>query len=63
MGCEGLIGSYVHIYYTCQGSRTLASYITGIGGTLTILSTFAALPFGCGFPLTPANGTARWPAY
>ncbi len=46
MGCEGLIGSYVHIYYTCQGSRTLASYITGIGGTLTIFSTFAALPFG-----------------
>ena len=46
MGCEGLIGSYVHIYYTCQGSKTFASYITGIGGTLTIFSTFAALPFG-----------------
>ena len=41
-----MIGSYVHIYYTCQGSKTFASYITGIGGTLTIFSTLAALPFG-----------------
>ena len=46
LGCEGVIGSYVHIYYTCQGSKTFASYITGIGGTLTIFSTLAALPFG-----------------
>ena len=41
-----MIGSYVHIYYTCQGSKTFASYITGIGGTLTIFSTLAALSFG-----------------
>jgi glycoside/pentoside/hexuronide:cation symporter, GPH family len=46
LGCETVIGSYVHIYYTCQGSKTFASYITGIGGTLTIFSTLAALPFG-----------------
>ena len=45
LGCEGVIGSYVHIYYTCQGSKTFASYITGIGGTLTIFSTLAALSF------------------
>lgn len=45
-GCEGLIGSYVHIYYTCQGSKELASVITGIGGTLTVFSTLAALPLG-----------------
>jgi glycoside/pentoside/hexuronide:cation symporter, GPH family len=46
LGCETVIGSYVHIYYTCQGSKTFASYITGIGGTLTIFSTLIALPFG-----------------
>jgi glycoside/pentoside/hexuronide:cation symporter, GPH family len=46
LGCETVIGSYVHIYYTCQGSKTFASYITGIGGTLTIFSTLAALSFG-----------------
>src|SRR5262245_44009467 len=46
LGCETVIGSYVHIYYTCQGSKTLASYITGVGGTLTIFSTLAALTFG-----------------
>jgi GPH family glycoside/pentoside/hexuronide:cation symporter len=46
LGCETVIGSYVHIYYTCQGSKTFASYITGIGGTLTIFATLAALPFG-----------------
>ena len=46
LGCETVIGSYVHIFYTCQGSKTFASYITGIGGTLTIFSTLAALPFG-----------------
>ena len=45
-GCEGLIGSYVHIYYTCQGSKELASVITGTGGTLTVFSSFAALPLG-----------------
>ena len=32
LGCETVIGSYVHIYYTCQGSKTFASYITGIAG-------------------------------
>jgi GPH family glycoside/pentoside/hexuronide:cation symporter len=46
LGCETVIGSYIHIYYTCQGSKTFASYITGIGGTLTIFSTLAALSFG-----------------
>ncbi len=46
LGCETVIGSYVHIYYTCQGSKTFASYITGIGGTLTIFAVLAALPFG-----------------
>jgi GPH family glycoside/pentoside/hexuronide:cation symporter len=46
LGCEGVIGSYVHIYYTSQGSKTFASYVTGIGGTLTIFSTLAALSFG-----------------
>lgn len=45
-GCEGLIGSYVHIYYTCGGSKELASFITGIGGTLTVFSSLAALPLG-----------------
>jgi GPH family glycoside/pentoside/hexuronide:cation symporter len=45
-GCEGLIGSYVHIYYTCQGSKELASVITGLGGTLTVFSTLAAIPLG-----------------
>ena len=45
-GCEGLIGSYVHIYYTCQGSKDFASYISGIGGTFTIFSNFLALPLG-----------------
>ena len=46
LGCETVIGSYVHIYYTCQGSKAFASYITGLGGTLTIFATLAALPFG-----------------
>ena len=46
LGCEGVIGSYIHIYYTSQGSKTFASYVTGIGGTLTIFSTLAALSFG-----------------
>ena len=46
LGCETVIGSYVHIYYTCQGSKEFASYITGLGGTLTIFATLAALPFG-----------------
>jgi len=45
-GCEGLIGSYVHIYYTCQGSKELASVITGLGGTLTVFSSLAAIPLG-----------------
>jgi GPH family glycoside/pentoside/hexuronide:cation symporter len=45
-GCEGLIGSYVHIFYTCQGSKELASFITGIGGTLTVFSSLAALQLG-----------------
>jgi GPH family glycoside/pentoside/hexuronide:cation symporter len=46
LGCETVIGSYVHIYYTCQGSKAFASYITGLGGTLTIFATLAALPLG-----------------
>ncbi len=46
LGCETVIGSYVHIFYTCQGSKTFASYITGVGGTLTIFAVLAALPFG-----------------
>jgi GPH family glycoside/pentoside/hexuronide:cation symporter len=45
-GCEGLIGSYVHIYYTCQGSKEFASWISGLGGSLTVFSSFAALPLG-----------------
>lgn len=45
-GCEGLIGSYVHIYYTCQGSKELSSVITGLGGSLTVFSSFAAIPLG-----------------
>ncbi len=45
-GCEGLIGSYVHIYYTCQGSKEFASYISGVGGTFTVFSSIAALPLG-----------------
>lgn len=45
-GCEGLIGSYVHIYYTCQGSKEFASYISGIGGSLTIFATLASVPLG-----------------
>ena len=46
MGCEGLIGNYVHIFYTCQGNKGAASLISGLGGTLTVFSSFAAVPMG-----------------
>ena len=41
-GCEGLIGSYVHIYYTCEGSKDFASQISGLGGTLTVVPSLIA---------------------
>lgn len=57
-GCEGLIGSYVHIHYTCQGSKELASFISGIGGTLTVFATLAALPIGLGISVHSGKRTA-----
>jgi len=45
-GCEGLIGNYVHIYYTCQGDKNMASLISGIGGSLTVFAALASVPLG-----------------
>jgi glycoside/pentoside/hexuronide:cation symporter, GPH family len=41
-GCEGLIGSYVHIYFTCQGDKDFASLISGMGGTATVIPSLLA---------------------
>lgn len=46
VGCEGYIGNYVHIYYTCQGNKDMASLIGGFGGSIAVFASLAAVPIG-----------------
>jgi glycoside/pentoside/hexuronide:cation symporter, GPH family len=46
MGITGTLGSYVHIYFVCAGSKQTASWLSGWGGTLTIFTSMAAISFG-----------------
>lgn len=43
INCVGTLGMYVHIYLVCKGSRDLASWINGIGGTATWVASFLGL--------------------
>lgn len=45
-GVVGVLGSYVHILYACQGDKSLASKIGGLGGSLTVFSNLIAIPLG-----------------
>ena len=46
MGITGTLGTYVHIYYVCAGSKQTASWLSGWGGSLTIFTSMAAISFG-----------------
>jgi GPH family glycoside/pentoside/hexuronide:cation symporter len=46
MGITGTLGSYVHIFYVCAGSKQTASWLSGWGGTLTIFTSMIAISFG-----------------
>jgi GPH family glycoside/pentoside/hexuronide:cation symporter len=46
MGITGALGTYVHIYYVCSGSKQTASWLSGWGGSLTIFTSMAAISFG-----------------
>jgi GPH family glycoside/pentoside/hexuronide:cation symporter len=46
MGITGTLGTYVHIYYVCSGSKLTASWLSGWGGSLTIFTSMAAISFG-----------------
>ncbi|MDR2673439.1 MAG: MFS transporter [Opitutaceae bacterium] len=45
-GVVGVLGSYVHIVYACGNNKELASLISGVGGSLTVLSNLLAIPLG-----------------
>jgi GPH family glycoside/pentoside/hexuronide:cation symporter len=45
-GITGTLGSYVHIYYVCAGSKQVASWLSGWGGTLTIFTSMMAISLG-----------------
>ncbi len=44
--CTGVLGQYIHIFYSCHGDKALASRISGFGGTLTIFTALLAMPLG-----------------
>ena len=43
-GVDATMGAYLHIHYTSLGDKDLASLIGGVGGTISTLSIFVALP-------------------
>ena len=42
--CTGVLGQYIHIFYSCHGDKALASRISGFGGTLTLFTAVLAMP-------------------
>ena len=46
IGIDATIGMYLHVHYTCAGSKELASVIGGVGGTISTAAIFVALAFG-----------------
>ena len=46
MGITGTLGAYIHIYYVCAGSKQMASWLSGWGGSLTIFTSMAAISSG-----------------
>jgi GPH family glycoside/pentoside/hexuronide:cation symporter len=46
VGIDATMGMYLHVHYTCAGSKELASVIGGVGGTVSICAIFVALAFG-----------------
>lgn len=46
MGVTGTLGSYVHIFYVCGGSKETAGWLSGWGGSLTIFTSMAAISAG-----------------
>lgn len=46
IGIDATIGMYIHVHYTCEGSKELASLIGGTGGTISTAAIFVALAFG-----------------
>jgi GPH family glycoside/pentoside/hexuronide:cation symporter len=45
LGIDATIGMYLHVHYTCDGSKELASVIGGVGGTISTAVIFVALGF------------------
>ena len=43
IGIDATIGMYLHVHYTCQGNKDLASFIGGVGGTASTAVIFLAL--------------------
>ena len=46
MAITGTIGWFVYLHYVCCSSEPMAAYIAGVGGTLTIFTSLAAIPLG-----------------
>ncbi|EDM26452.1 hypothetical protein LNTAR_05739 [Lentisphaera araneosa HTCC2155] len=44
MGVDAIIGNYLHVHYTSGGSEDVASKIGGVGGTVSTIVIFVALP-------------------
>ncbi len=46
LGVTSFLGTYVQINFVCLGNKDFSSQISGIGGTCTIMTAFAAMPLG-----------------
>ena len=46
LGVTSFLGTYVQISLVCQGDKDFSSQISGLGGTFTIITAFAAMPLG-----------------
>ena len=44
MGVDATIGGYLHVHYTCAGDDKFASEVGGVGGTVSTIIIFIALP-------------------
>ena len=63
LGCEGVIGSYIHIYYTSQGSKTFGPMLQALVGRSPSSRLLQPCPLAYGSLLTQASGMAHSSAY